>query len=536
METLGAQQLVVFVVGAGTMGAGIAEVAAHAGHRVWLFDSSGVALEEGQRRIVSGIAKRASRGQLSADAASVAIGRVQTTRELGAAAGAGLVVEAISEDLTAKRDTFRALEAVVDDACVLASNTSSLSITALSVGLRRPERLLGMHFFNPVPQMQLVEVVSGLHTSPETARRVFALAERWGKVPIAVRSTPGFVVNRVARPFYGEALALLRHGVAEPDVLDACVRGAGFRMGPCELMDLIGHDVNLAVTEAMFAAMCGDRRFEPSPVQRELVAGGWLGRKSGRGFFTYRDGARVRPAPADIARGSDSALPPAGEVVLHGTGPFVARCAELLASAGRSFAHDPDSVWTGLRADGRELRMTDGRPAALVAACEGVADAAVFDLVIEPPFGAASGPEPVARPALAWCAARAASEEWQHLAPQWLAAAGWAPQKVSDAPGLVVGRTVAMLINEASDTVLEGIAARDGVDRAMKLATGYPAGPFEWLERWGVRGVVRLLDQVAELTRSERYRVSPELRQLAWRLELERSTKNAERRHVRAST
>jgi 3-hydroxybutyryl-CoA dehydrogenase len=500
----------VFVVGAGTMGSGIAQVAALAGHFVSLFDVSSGALDHAQRQLATNLEKWVARGKLTGAAALAARTRVEPCSELAGAGAAGFVLEAVSEDLAVKRDLFARLEAIVANDCVLASNTSSLSITALARDLRCPERVVGMHFFNPVPQMQLVEVVSGLQTAKVTSAAVFDLAKRWGKVPIHVRSTPGFVVNRIARPFYGEALALLRERSLEPHVIDRCMRGAGFRMGPCELMDLIGQDVNLAVTEAMFAAMCGDQRFVPSPLQRELVAGGLLGRKSGRGFFEYRAGetlAGLRAAPEPSA----AALPDATHVVLHGRGPFVRRCVDLLMQAGRTPVQEVDSGWTGLCADGSQLRMTDGRPAGFVAAEEGIADVALFDLPLTEP---AAG-----RSALAWTAARTSRGTWQRLASEWIAAAGWTPERMDDAPGLVVARTVAMIINEASDAVLEGVADTDAVNRAMKLAVNYPAGPFEWLERWDVCDVVRLLDHLDEQARGDRYRVSLELRQRAWSCE-----------------
>jgi 3-hydroxybutyryl-CoA dehydrogenase len=191
---------------------------------------------------------------------------------------------------------FQELEGLVSEQCVLATNTSSISVTAIANGLKHPQRMVGMHFFNPVPLMKLVEVVSGLQTDANVAQAIFDLAGAWGKTAVYARSTPGFIVNRIARPFYAETLALLQEQAARPEQLDALLRGVGFRMGPCELMDLIGHDTNFSVTQSVFEANFYDRRFTPNLVQRELVDGGLLGRKTGRGFYSYPDGAPALPA------------------------------------------------------------------------------------------------------------------------------------------------------------------------------------------------------------------------------------------------
>jgi len=221
--------------------------------------------------------------------------RIEPIASLEAAASVRLVVEAIVERLDVKRALFKQLEAIVADDCVLATNTSSISVTAIANGLQRPQRLVGMHFFNPVALMKLVEVVSGLQTDAAVAEAIFELSKAWGKTPVHARSTPGFIVNRIARPYYAETLALLLEQAATPAVFDACLRAAGFRMGPCELMDLIGHDTNFSVTTSVYEANFFDKRFVPSLVQRELVDGGLLGRKSGRGFYRYPEGAGSLP-------------------------------------------------------------------------------------------------------------------------------------------------------------------------------------------------------------------------------------------------
>ena len=511
----------VFIVGAGAMGVGIAQVAAQAGHALKIYDVSAGALVQAQAKLAASFGKLVSSGKLSQELASAGLGRIQTASSLEAASGSGLVIEAIVENLATKRELFQRLEPLVGEECVLASNTSSLSITALASGLRHPERAVGMHFFNPVTHMKLVEIVSGLRSAPATAESVFALARRWGKVPVHARSTPGFIVNRIARPFYAEALALLQERAVEPQVIDLCFRSAGFRMGPCELMDLIGHDVNLAVTEAVFNATFGDKRFVPSPVQRELVAAGFLGRKSGRGFFDYGAEVAATAPPLPGPPLGSSALPAASQIVLHGSGLLVERWVAALTRAGRRFERRHESAWSGLVADGAQLRLTDGRPAGLIAARDGVADLALFDL----PLTAEMSP---GRDSLAWAAARSASDEWQRLAPQWLAAAGWTPERIGDAAGLIVARTVAMLINEAADALLQGVCDADAADLAMKLAVNYPAGPFEWLRAWHVCDVVRLLGHLDDLYRGERYRVSLELRQRAWLCESRGHTRDGQ--------
>jgi 3-hydroxybutyryl-CoA dehydrogenase len=305
----------VFVVGAGIMGAGIAQIAAQAGHPVRLYDAREGAAAGAVGKLAATLDGLAAKGKLDPAEARAVAARVSAASRLDEAAGSALVIEAIVENAAAKTQLFRDLEASVGEDCLLASNTSSISITALAAGLRLPRRFVGMHFFNPVPLMKLVEVVSGLQTDTAVAEAIFDLSKRWGKTPVHARSTPGFIVNRIARPYYAETLALLLERAAEPAAIDACLRGAGFRMGPCELMDLIGHDTNFAVTQSVFEANFGDKRYAPSLIQRELVDGGLLGRKSGRGFF-------VHPLPASAAAPAfDAPEVPAGAIVaLHGTG------------------------------------------------------------------------------------------------------------------------------------------------------------------------------------------------------------------------
>jgi 3-hydroxybutyryl-CoA dehydrogenase len=492
------------VVGAGIMGAGIAQVAAQAGHPVWLFDARDGAAEDAHRKLVQTLDGLAAKGKLDAHAAQAAGERIRPITSLDTVGKARLVIEAIVENLDAKRSLFAQLEARLAADTVLATNTSSISVTALARGMKHPGRLVGMHFFNPVPLMKLVEVVSGLHTDAAVADAIFDLSRSWGKTPVHARSTPGFIVNRIARPYYAEALALLHERAATPQAIDACLRGAGFRMGPCELMDLIGHDTNFAVTNSVYEANFFDKRYVPSLVQRELVDGGLLGRKSGRGFYRYPEGA---PALPEL---SLPALPSAADGVVHGQGATADAWADALASKGLRLSRQSGSAWLGLSVGAARLQLTDGRPAHAVAADAGVGDLAVFDRPLRLPVTTSTAATP-----LAYTFAPGASPAWREQAPAWLAALGFHPLATQDTPGLIVSRTLAMLINEAADAVQQGACSEEAANEAMKLGVNYPAGPFEWLAGWDAAGVGAVVEALDRAYRGERYRLSPWLRRRA---------------------
>ena len=502
--TFSLQDTPVLVIGAGIMGAGIAQVAAQAGHDVFLFDLREGAAAEAKAKLAATLAGLVAKGKLDDAAVQATLARIQPVATLQEAASARLVVEAIVEKLDAKRSLFQQLEGVLGDAAVLATNTSSISVTAIANGLKHPGRLVGMHFFNPVPLMKLVEVVSGLQTSPAVAEAIFTLAQAWGKTAVHARSTPGFIVNRIARPYYAEALALLQEQAATPAVIDACLRAAGFRMGPCELMDLIGHDTNFAVTQSVFEANFFDKRYVPSGVQREMVDGGLLGRKSGRGFYTYPATDAALPVTVQAAPGT------AREVTVHGSGTIAehleAAATRALAAQGWGPARERASDWVGIVIDDAVLCVSDGRTASEMATVHGTPDVAVFDR----PVGTLTPGS-----ALAYALAGAASAAWRAEAAAWLAALGFAPQRVADTPGLVVTRTLAMLINEGADAVQQGVCTPAGADAAMKLGVNYPQGPFEWLAAWRAEGVIGVLDSLDACYRGERYRVSPWLRRAA---------------------
>ncbi len=280
--------LIVGIVGAGTMGTGIAQIALSAGERVLLFDGHPEVATGAPARINAGLMRLVERGKITAEQKEEHLQRLTMAQDIGQLASADLVIEAIVEDDHAKRTLIHKLGQLLRDDAIAATNTSSLSVTALAASYRLPGRFLGIHFFNPAPVMELVEVVPALQTADEVVTRSVQMLIRWRKDPIVVKDTPGFLVNRIARPFYGEALRMAEEGIAQPEEIDAALRSCGhFRMGPFELMDLIGNDVNSAVTESVFRRTFFDRRYVPSMLQQRYVDAGYLGRKTGRGFYDY---------------------------------------------------------------------------------------------------------------------------------------------------------------------------------------------------------------------------------------------------------
>lgn len=289
----------VAVIGAGTMGSGIAQVAAQAGHKVVLFDTRREAVDQALAGLRKTLDRLVEKGKLTGEQADGIHGRITPASDLKDLAGSGLVIEAIIEDLGIKKKLFGELEGIVPEVAVLATNTSSLSVTAIAGGLKHPERMVGLHFFNPAPLLPLVEVVHGLATAPDLGSRMVTLMTAWGKVPVLCKDTPGFIVNRVARPFYGEAIRIYEEGIADMPTIDAAMKSVGFRMGPFELMDLIGNDINFTVTRTVWEAFFYDPRYKPSFTQQRQVESGRLGRKSGQGYYSYADGAG--PTFPDIA-------------------------------------------------------------------------------------------------------------------------------------------------------------------------------------------------------------------------------------------
>ena len=458
----------VAVIGSGTMGAGIAEVAASHGHQVLIYDISSDAISRAIDGIRQRLASRVTRGKLSADAGSQILARLLPVTDIEALAAADLVIEAASERLEVKKALFAQLAEICPPQTVLTSNTSSISVTAIAADVHHPERVAGLHFFNPAPVMKLVEVVSGLATSPEVADALCELALNWGKQPVRCQSTPGFIVNRVARPFYSEAWRALEEQVAPPEVIDAALReGGGFPMGPLELTDMIGQDVNFAVTCSVFNAFWQDRRYLPSLLQQELALAGRLGKKSGHGV--YRWPAETQP---------EVTLPP-------------------VATGAQSVMTVSDSV---TELDELLLLETEGETA-LALSVKHRRPVVVYDLCASDTVVLAA----------AATNAPAATDKAVHYFQQQ----GKKVLHIADYPGLLVWRTVAMLVNEALDALQKGVAGAEDIDTAMRLGVNYPQGPLAWGESLGWRRVLRLLENLQQHYGEERYRPGSLLRQKA---------------------
>ncbi|MFC5719693.1 3-hydroxyacyl-CoA dehydrogenase [Streptomyces gamaensis] len=490
---------VVGVVGSGTMGQGIAQVAAVAGHPVRLHDAVPGRAREAVGAVAARLDRLVDKGRLDPARRDAARARLHAAGALGELSDCALVIEAIVEQLPAKQKLFEQLEAVVPDGCLLATNTSSLSVTAIAGALRVPERFLGLHFFNPAPLLPLVEIVSGRATGERTAERAHALLTAWGRTPVRCADTPGFVVNRIARPFYAEAFRVLEEGGADPATIDAVLReSGGFAMGPFELTDLIGQDVNNAVTRSVDEAFFHDPKFTPSLAQQRLVQAGLLGRKTGRGWYDHTPGA-ARPEP--------HTAPPRPAPRTLGAYGELPRPAAALPGMIREAGITLTGAGAPERGDGA-LVLPDGARLALVNGRMPTADAGAdihFDLALDY--------RECARIALA--PAETVSRRDVDAAVGLFQALGKKVSVIGDVPGMLVARTVAMLVDFAHDAVGRGVATAEDVDTAMRLGVNYPLGPLEWGRRLGADWITGVLLALRDEYGGTRYQPCQPLRRRA---------------------
>lgn len=376
---------VIGVIGSGAMGAGIAQVAATAGHNVLVYDNNSKSLEKAQAGLKSSLGKLVEKQKISPEQSQTISANINFVSELSAFSKCNLIIEAIVENLEIKQKVFSDTEKIVSADCVLATNTSSLSVTSIASACAHPERVLGIHFFNPATLMPLVEIIPGIATKNNLANEVKTLIDSWGKVTVIAKDTPGFIVNRVARPFYSEALRIYEEGIADMPTIDWAMKEfGGFKMGPFELMDLIGHDVNYIVTETVWKQFYFDPRFKPALSQKRLLEAGFLGRKSGRGFYNYAEGSVMPEAKKDETLGK-----------------------------------------------------------------------------------------------------------------------------------LVFNRVLAMLINEAADTLYLQIASKEDIDLAMTKGVNYPKGLLKWADEIGLKNVLKTMQDLYDLYQEDRYRPSVQLKKMA---------------------
>jgi 3-hydroxybutyryl-CoA dehydrogenase len=486
----------VAIVGAGVMGRGVARVLAQAGVRVLLHDAREAAATAALVELAQAWDASVSKGSRTATQASDSVARITVASALSDLQHADVVIEAIVEDLAAKQALFGALEEVVPAACVLATNTSSLSVTAIAAACETPERVVGLHFFNPVHAMKLVEVIDGARSAHAAGDAMMSLVSRIGHTPVRVRDTPGFLVNHAGRGYGTEALRMLSERVAAAHVIDAILREqAGFRLGPFELVDLVGLDVSVPVMESVYRQFWDEPRFRASPLIVQRRTAGLLGARSGEGFYQYVDGKRVAPAVTPPGKVT------VGPVWVSDAHPmFAASARELLLSLGASLENgvtpsaSATCIVTPLGDDVSACCARDGLDATRTVALDmAFSNAAHRTLMMSP----------VTRPDVR------AQMEWL------LSSDGRAVSTIEDSAGLVAQRTVSLIVNIACDIAQQGIATPADIDLAVTLGLGYPQGPLAWGDALGAATVLRILTRMHELSGDPRYRVSPWLRRRA---------------------
>ena len=492
LETPGSAAVVniMGIVGTGAMGRGIAQIAAQAGIQVLLFDALPGAADKARDNVVATLAKLAEKGKLSAEALAQATARLQVVGELGALAPAQVVVEAIVENLEVKRTLFKDLEAIVAADCLLASNTSSLSVTAIAAACAHPERVGGFHFFNPVPLMKIVEVIDGLSTAPWVGDTLLALGRRLGHTAVRTLDTPGFIVNHAGRGYTTEALRCLGESVAPHHVVDAIMRdAAGFRMGPFELLDLTGLDVSHPVMEAIYHQYYEEPRYRPSALAAQRVAGGLLGRKTGRCYYRYSDGkAEAIAAPAvPTAR-------PASVWVSQANREWGEAVAELVVALGGKLDGGKQPA-----ADSLCLVTPLGEDASSACLAQGLD--ATRSVAIDCLFGNLKRRTLMTTP-LTTAAMRDAAHGL-------FAADGVPVSLIADSAGFVAQRIIAMVVNTSCDIAQQGIASPADIDRAVTLGLGYPLGPLSFGDTLGPAKILAILQAMQDFYGDPRYRPSP---------------------------
>jgi 3-hydroxybutyryl-CoA dehydrogenase len=478
------------VVGTGAMGRGIAQVAAAAGVTVRMLDSRAGAADQARGELVRTFEMLAGKGRMTADQARGAGEHLQVIGDEGGLAGCHIVIEAIVENLAAKQALFAKLEPIVGDDCLIASNTSSLSVTAIAAGCKKPGRVGGFHFFNPVPLMKVVEVIDGVLTEPWVGEALTKLARRVGHQPVRAADTPGFIVNHAGRGFGTEALRILQEGVAPFDEVDHILRdAAGFRMGPFELMDLTGVDVSHPVMESIYDQFYQEPRFRPSYLLRQRFVAGLFGRKVGRGFYTYSEGKLV-PSPArPVPQGKRVPVAiVAAEVGWRAELRKLADAAGWQLDTNDKPAADALCLVAPLGEDATNAAMNAGLDARRTVAVDMLFGLSRRRTVMTTPL---------------------TDPEYLASAQALLGADGTPVSSLRDSAGFVAQRVVAMIVNIGCDIAQQRIASPQDIDHAVQLGLGYPRGPLAMGDAIGPMRVLSILDALSAYTRDPRYRPSP---------------------------
>ena len=494
------QSLCIGIVGTGAMGRGIAQIAAQAGIRVLLFDALHGAAANARETVLGTLAKLAEKGKISTEALNAASAKLDVVRRLEDLATAHVVIEAIVENLDVKKALFQQLEDIVAAECILATNTSSLSVTSIAAACKRPERVGGFHFFNPVPLMKIVEVIDGLLTAPWVAEALLALGRRMGHTAVAARDTPGFIVNHAGRGFGTEALRVLGEGIADFWEIDRVMReAAGFRMGPFELLDLTGLDVSQPVMESIYHQYYQEPRSRPSPIAAQRLTGGLLGRKTGRGFYRYANGVveAMPVAPVPSAR--------AASVWVSQSHPEWADIVRDIATAAGI------EVETDYMPSGNALCIVTPLGADATTACVQQGLDAQRSVAIDCLFGF-KAEQSARRTVMSTPLTTAAMRDAAH---SLFAADGTPVSMIRDSAGFIAQRIVACIVNIGCDIAQQRVASPADIDRAVSLGLGYPKGPLAFGDLLGARNILAILEAMQDFYGDPRYRPSPWLKRRA---------------------
>jgi 3-hydroxybutyryl-CoA dehydrogenase len=489
-QDVNSPDFVIGVIGTGTMGRGIAQISVTGGFKVKMFDAQEGAADKAQEFITRMVSRAAEKGQISEEDAAAANGRLQIVGALSDLSDCGMIIEAIVENLDVKRAVFSELEGFVADDTILASNTSSLSVTQIAAGCAKPERVAGFHFFNPVPLLKVVEVVDGQMTAPWVADKLDAISRKCGHDPVRTQDTPGFLVNHAGRGLYTEGVRILAEGIAGPHQVDDVLRegGANFRMGPFELMDTTGLDVSGVVMESIYEQFYQEQRFKPQAFIRNRMAAGLFGRKVGKGFYDYEDNKKVVPAsPAAPTDLPDSVW----------IGPQGHDGAKVLAG----FLDGKIEIETGDRPSAKAICLVAplGRDATMTAIDLGIE--AERTVAVDTLFGL-EGRRTMMTTSVT-------DEGVRDLAHGLLASDGGAVTVIHDSPGFIAQRVIATIVNISSEIAQMRIATPEDINKAVRLGLAYPQGPLEFGDSLGAGKIHAILTAMHDFYGDPRYRPSP---------------------------